>query len=113
LRTPKSRRRAPKEIAYAIIKSTYDGERKTKIMYQAGLNLSQLNTYMSSLLEQGMIMLGERRMYSATEKGKKFLKAYERYSETKDLLVQQERVLEDLWSIRVKSARSESPELHA
>ena len=67
-------------------------------MYSAGLNLTQLNEYLVSLSQLGMLALGQDRVYLTTEKGRQFVKAYERYSETRDLLTEQEKILYELWS---------------
>jgi predicted transcriptional regulator len=111
--TSSNRRRTPKEIVYAVVKSAYEGERKTKIMYNAGLNLSQLNVYIEKLLELGMLSLDDRRRYTTTEKGKRFVKAYERFTETMDLLIEQERDINELWAVTSRHLRSESLELRA
>jgi predicted transcriptional regulator len=103
LRYEKPRRRAPKDIAYAIAKTAYAGQRKTRIMYAAGLNLTQLNEYLAALSSQGLIALETReRVYLTTEKGRQFVRAYEKYSETRDLLSEQERTLCEFWAPLVR-----------
>lgn len=99
-----SRRRDSNEIAYSIIRSAYEGERKTRIMYRAGLNLHQLNGYLALLMEKGMAELGPDKRYRATEKGKKFITAFERYSQTRQILSEQSLVLSDFWSASPKKA---------
>ena len=82
----RSKRRTKEEIAYAIISSAMDGQKKTKIMYEAGMNLFQLDSYLEDLIGKGMLTLGSRRIYLATEKGKNFLTAFEQYMEARGVL---------------------------
>jgi predicted transcriptional regulator len=111
LKYVKSRRRGFNEIVFAMVKSAYEGERKTTIMYRSSLNLSQLNAYLTVLVERGLLEFDrESRRYRSTERGKQYLKAYERYSETRDLLIEQEKMLEDICSMKSrKDARVEAP----
>ena len=99
----RSRRRGFNEIAYAIVKSSYDGERKTTIMHKSGLNLSQLNTYLTVLVDRRLLEFeSESRRYRATERGRQYMRAYERYSETRDLLVEQETMLAEVYSMEAR-----------
>ena len=70
------------------------GGRKTHIMYESGLNLKQLNLYLSELTSSGALELRamEKRYYT-TEKGRSFLRAYDHYRETINLLDKQEAAL--------------------
>lgn len=64
------------EIIVAILEraNTISGVKKTKLMYEAFLSYSQLNEYLSLLVENGLIEL--RRTYKTTEKGLAFLHIY-------------------------------------
>ncbi len=107
----KSRRRGFNEIVFAMVKSAYNGERKTTVMYRSSLNLSQLNAYLSVLVDRGLLEYErESRRYRATERGRQYAKAFERYSETRDLLIEQEKMLEGICSIKAKKvAQFETP----
>jgi predicted transcriptional regulator len=107
LKYAKSKRRGFNEIVFAMVKSAYDGERKTTVMYRSSLNLSQLNAYLSVLVDRGLLEFEkESRRYKATERGRQYVKAYERYSETRDLLIEQEKMLEGLCSLKPKKVSS-------
>ena len=94
----RSKRRTKEEIAYAIISSAMDGQRKTKIMYEAGMNLFQLDSYLDDLIGKGMMTIGARRVYFATEKGKNFLAAFERYTEARDVLDAHKAIIESYFN---------------
>jgi predicted transcriptional regulator len=65
------------EIIVSILESanTIGGVKKTKLMYEAFLSYSQLNEYLSLLVENGLIEI-IRRTYKTTEKGLAFLHIY-------------------------------------
>jgi predicted transcriptional regulator len=88
------RRRDSTEIKYDILNSALHGDGKTHIMYATGLNLRQLNTYITDLMASGGLEFRPvERRYITTEKGKAFAKAFEHYRETMDLLARQEAAL--------------------
>ncbi len=88
------RRRDSNQIKYEVLTAALPGGRKTHIMYESGLNLKQLNFYLNELLSNGAIefRLQEKR-YFTTEKGKAFVKAFDYYRETVNLLNKQEAAL--------------------
>jgi len=107
-----TRRRQPTEIAYTVISTANGGERKTKIMYGAALNITQLNKYLELLLDRGMISMESGRRYRATEKGRKFLATYDRCMETRSLLRAQEKALFEFLSFAPRRAQQlEAPPL--
>ena len=57
--------------------------KKTQIMYQANLSYKVLQKYLAEVVESSLVSFeNERSCYQLTEKGKKFLEAYEAYSKT-------------------------------
>jgi len=96
--TRASKRRTGEEIAHDIIKAANGGVRKTAIMYGSCLNPGQLNTHLDRLIEQGFIERDNARsLYRATQKGKRFMKGFERFQETKHLLAEQASALQEFW----------------
>ena len=55
--------------------------RKTRIMYQANLSFTQVEKYLHSLLENGLLCHDGDSCYSVTQKGLEFLKLYSEYVE--------------------------------
>lgn len=91
------KRRGFKEITYSISKAAFEGARKTRVMYASNLNLGQLNGYLAALVSQDLMSYEpETRLYQTTAKGRQYMKAYERYSETMDQLSQTEGILEQI-----------------
>jgi len=70
--------RSRTEIVVAILEIASQGTTKTRIMYKAYLSYSQLNQYMSFLIENKLIerKLGSE-LYTLTEKGKRLLHVYQ------------------------------------
>jgi predicted transcriptional regulator len=98
------RRRDSTEITYYILKAAIGGQKKTRIMYQSGLNLKQLNLYLRGL--ETSELLGYQaagKLYFTTEKGRTFAKAFEHFRETRDLLKEQEEALSRLLATEAKS----------
>lgn len=97
------RRRDSNQIKYEILMSALPGGRKTHIMYESGLNLKQLNTYLQELLMNGALefKLQEKR-YFTTEKGRSFARAFDHYRETIDQLGKQEVALAQFFPTTVK-----------
>ena len=63
--------------------------KKTQIMYQANLSYNVLQKYIRELSAASLVsFLDEKRCYQLTEKGRRFLEAYEEYSKTKKLVDQ-------------------------
>lgn len=54
------------------------GATETKIMYKAFLSYAQLKEYLSMMIENNLLEHREvERLYRTTEKGTKFMKAYD------------------------------------
>jgi predicted transcriptional regulator len=65
------------DIAAAILEIAKDGAIKTRIMYSAFLSFPQLKEYLELLTDQGMVEYdAKERIYSTTDKGRRFLKMY-------------------------------------
>jgi predicted transcriptional regulator len=80
------RRRDRLYIIAEILELTKDSALKTQIMYRANLSFTQLNDYLKFMLKSELlekILLNDREVYKATEKGMNFL---QRYREITDLL---------------------------
>lgn len=72
----KSKRRDKLVIMTEIIGIAKNGTSKTHIMFKANLSFSQLNQYISLLLQSGLIKIvfnNNRQKYIATEKGLEFM----------------------------------------
>ena len=88
------RRRDSTQIKYELLMAALPGGKKTHIMYESGLNLKQLNLYLNELTSNGTmeIRIPEKKYY-ATAKGREFLKAYDHYRETVNILDKQAAAL--------------------
>lgn len=97
------RRRDATEIASDILKAAGRGERKTRVMYASALNSGQLKNYTEELITQGLLAYDSgQRLYLATDKGRQFVKFFDRFAETRDLLIEQSRALDSLFLVREK-----------
>jgi predicted transcriptional regulator len=97
------RRRDPTEISYDVLKAALGGQRKTRLMYQSRLNLTQLNEYLAQLTLCELIYHQQaERQYATTEKGREYAKMFENYKETADLLTEQEQALAHLLAPNVE-----------
>ena len=57
--------------------------RKTQIMYQANLSYRVLQKYLAEVVEASLVCFeGTKRCYQLTDKGRRFLDAYQKYSKT-------------------------------
>lgn len=73
--------RSRTEIMAMILESLHTGATKTRLMYNALLSYAQLKEYLAFLQENELIKNDpSTRLYSMTEKGKQFLKAYHKIS---------------------------------
>ena len=71
------RYRSRTDIVSQILEAANGGTTKTKIMYKAYLSYAQLKEYLSMMLENGLIEHErEANSYKTTEKGLKFIQAY-------------------------------------
>ncbi|HLN34197.1 MAG TPA: winged helix-turn-helix domain-containing protein [Nitrososphaeraceae archaeon] len=72
------------EVIAAILSSCIKMETRTKIMYKAMLSNDQCKLYIQFLLKCGLInevLNGEKRYYTITESGNKFLVNFEKLKE--------------------------------
>jgi len=87
---PTSKRRDKLFIVAEILEIARDGSLKTQIMYRANLSFTQLNDYLSFMLQINLlerVLENDREMYRATGKGVDFL---QRYREINELLKNEE-----------------------
>lgn len=62
----------------SVLEAANGGTAKTKIMYKAYLSYAQLKEYLSMLVEKDLLSYSQTEaIYTTTEKGLEFLKAYE------------------------------------
>jgi predicted transcriptional regulator len=74
--------RSRTEIVSNILYAAYGGTTKTKIMYIAFLSYTQLNEYLSILIENNLVeYLDGTQTYKTTEKGLNFLKIHNEIGE--------------------------------
>ena len=70
--------RTHSDIWYQILSAAMPGERKTRIMFKAGISARQLTTYVESLIEKEWLeYVKGSSYYITTKKGIDFIKAYE------------------------------------
>ncbi|BFI74790.1 DUF4364 family protein [Sulfurisphaera ohwakuensis] len=75
-------KRTSLEIMYSILSACNNNSTKTRIMYNAGINLIELTKYLELLEKEGYIkkVQSEKRVtYSLTEKGRDALVRLEKY----------------------------------
>jgi predicted transcriptional regulator len=74
--------RSSTEIIDSMLRSIRSGATKTHIMYRAYMSYSQLKEYLKLLEERALIKYdAASQLYLLTEKGLKFMNAYERINE--------------------------------
>jgi predicted transcriptional regulator len=81
---PSSKRRDRLYIIAEILETAKDSALKTQIMYRANLSFTQLNDYLKFMLKNELlekILLNDREVYKATEKGMNFLQRYREITE--------------------------------
>lgn len=70
------------EIMVCLLEKSYDGSRKTRLIYGCNLSLSQFNKYADYLIEGKLLTKKKNEnnseIYKITEKGKEFLRDYEK-----------------------------------
>jgi len=76
------------DIVADVLRETAGGAKKTQIMYGCNLSFRQLQTYLSLLLDRGLLRkVSEKekgrdpRFFKTTNKGKNLLRAYDRLEE--------------------------------
>lgn len=76
------------DIVACILSYSNESSRKTRIIYRCNLSLSQFNMYADCLVEGGLLerYIGRNgvEIYKTTQKGKNFLKDYERLKKVLD-----------------------------
>ncbi len=76
------KRRGGTEILDSMLRSIGPGATKTHIMYKACLYYSQLKGYLSVLEKRGLIIYEKRtHLYKLTEKGLRFMNAFDKILE--------------------------------
>jgi hypothetical protein len=79
------------------------GGRKTHIMYESGLNLMQLNLYLGELVSHGALEFKPlEKRYFTTDKGRSFVRAFDHYRETIDMLYNEEAALAQFFPASAK-----------
>jgi len=72
------------DIIACILKNSNSTSRKTRLIYRCNLSLSQFNTYAACLIEGELLTkyagTNGVEIYETTEKGRRFLRDYERIS---------------------------------
>jgi predicted transcriptional regulator len=89
-----TKRRDQLSIIATILEKARGGARKTQIMYAANLSFTQLNEYITFLLDQGLIRqhkVDKKEVYIATVRGVIFAKMY---SELLDMIKTQPKIHE-------------------
>jgi predicted transcriptional regulator len=82
--------RSSLDIVRDVLSVASVSARKTRIMYQANLSFVQLEKYLGSLLEKGLLGYDGDSYYLTTKKGLEFLKLYDYYVEQVRLIREQE-----------------------
>ncbi len=74
--------RSRTDIAAMILRAANNGATKTRLMYSAYLSYTQVKEYMEFLMEKGLLTYEPgSSLYKLTERGAKFLNAYDQISE--------------------------------
>ena len=76
------------DIVADVLRETVGGAKKTHIMYSCNLSFRQLKTYLSLLIDRGLLRKVSQeekgrdpRFFKTTNKGKNLLRAYDRLEE--------------------------------
>ena len=78
-------RRTRIDIFAAILESSLEGSRKTRIMYRANVNQRDLTTILDLLIRKGLLEVAKDKsssIYKATAKGRNFIESYRKLNET-------------------------------
>ena len=74
--------RSSTDLVAHVLDAADGGATKTKIMFKAYLGYRQLQEYLTLLVENGLIEYNKQETkYTTTEKGRRFLKLYDRINE--------------------------------
>jgi predicted transcriptional regulator len=65
------------DITFEILRKSTAGRKKTELMREVGLSYTQSKTYLSALVEKGLLEMDEKRLFKTTSKGLEFLKKCE------------------------------------
>src|SRR5918912_4181026 len=84
----KMKNRNADEITSSILRTAIGGVTKTKMMYEAFITYTQLNEYLSVLIEKGFLQYQEgERLYRTTEKGARLLQSCEKLTESNKIII--------------------------
>jgi len=61
------------DITFEILRKSTAGRKKTELMREVGLSYTQSKTYLSALVEKGLLEMDEKRLFKTTSKGLEFL----------------------------------------
>ena len=78
-RNDKNKNRGKLDIVREMLSIASVKVRKTRIMYQANLSFVQVERYLQSLLENGLVESFDGSFYLITPRGKEFLQMYTEY----------------------------------
>lgn len=81
LRKKENKNRHRLEIVRDMLSVASVKAKKTRIMYRANLSFRQMEKYLKSLLESGLVECDDDSFYVTTGKGKEFLQMYADYLE--------------------------------
>lgn len=94
--------RSRMEIYYDIVSATKPTARKTHLMYKSNLSFKQLDLYLNTLIESGLIeeRIDDKvgRVYNVTKRGLNFLSLFERIA--------------SFFSDPKREGQSQSPDIH-
>ena len=65
------------DITFEILRKSTAGRKKTELMREVGLSYTQSKTYLSALVEKGLLEMDEKRLFKTTSKGLEFLEKCE------------------------------------
>jgi predicted transcriptional regulator len=65
------------DITFEILRKASSGKRKTELMRDVGLSYVQSKSYLSVLVEKGLLAADEKRFFKTTSKGLEFLEKCE------------------------------------
>ena len=61
------------DITFEILRKATAGKKKTELMREVGLSYTQSKTYLSALVEKGLLEMNKKRLFKTTAKGLEFL----------------------------------------